>query len=97
MRVAVFFLFFVGLVIGFIIVKYSSIIHPDNVRVYLNVETSSEEIMLKSRNPVTTVEDIKKMRILCFLNTSPAKHGERSVHVHQIWGKHCDKLFFASM
>lgn len=43
-----------------------------------------------------TVEDVKKIRILCFLNTYPASHGKRAVHVMETWGRHCDKILFAS-
>lgn len=46
--------------------------------------------------PETTVAEVKKVRILCFLTTSPMSHGRRVVHIMETWGKHCDKILFAS-
>lgn len=44
----------------------------------------------------TTVADVKKIRILCFLTTRPMSHGPRASHILETWGKHCDKILFAS-
>lgn len=43
-----------------------------------------------------TVNDVKKMKILCFVDTAPKYHSKRVVHVLQTWGKHCDQVLFAS-
>lgn len=47
-------------------------------------------------NSTKTVEDVKKIRILCYLNTMPASHSKKAVHIRNTWHKHCDKLIFAS-
>lgn len=89
--------YIVGLAIGFFIYilidDYNTFARLSNTTVqsFKNILVGENTESVKN-----TVEDIKKIRILCFLNTSPAKHGERAVHVHQLWGKHCDKLLFAS-
>lgn len=44
----------------------------------------------------TTMADVKKIRILCFLTTRSQSHASRVTHILQTWGKHCDKILFAS-
>lgn len=38
---------------------------------------------------------VKKIRILCLINTNPANH-YRALHIRETWGRYCDKLIFAS-
>ena len=44
----------------------------------------------------TTVDDVKKIRILCSIQTRPVSHAQRAIHIMETWGKHCDKVIFSS-
>lgn len=82
--------FLSGVVIGLILfavlfsedTSYSATIPPveQNIKYVHNTEA---------------LEKIKKIRILCLLNTNPAHH-YRALHIKQTWGRNCDKLIFAS-
>lgn len=80
--------FLIGIVIGFLInkmfVQNSSDSSLSSAQQYLNEIESANEF-----------EEMKNIRILCLLNTYPANH-YKAIHVQQTWGKHCDKLLFAS-
>lgn len=42
------------------------------------------------------LQEVKKIRVLCFLNTRPASHSKKAIHIRNTWHNHCDKLMFAS-
>lgn len=81
------FLFLIGLAIGIV----------------LNIFFSSGELNTKTSYQIhrlekveRSIDEVKKLRILCFLNTNPASHSTRAVHILNTWSKHCDNLLFAS-
>lgn len=97
MKVIILPTYFFGLAIGF----FAYILIDDFNTIFRSTRTTVEPFKAifvdeNTESAENTVEDIKKIRILCFMNTSPAKHGERAIHVRQLWAKHCDKIFFAS-
>ncbi|XP_055310952.1 glycoprotein-N-acetylgalactosamine 3-beta-galactosyltransferase 1-like [Sitodiplosis mosellana] len=79
-----FFWFLIGFGIGF----------------FIDLNKSNEfEVDLRKAPPsdltqTSVVEDVKKIRILCFLSTMSKSYSTRAVHIMQTWGKHCDKLLF---
>lgn len=83
--------FLIGFGIGYI---FLSIVPEDenSIEENSNVIKNVSSISLANR----TVEDVKKIRILCFLNSRPATHSTRAIHILETWGKHCDKLLFSS-
>lgn len=92
MKVKIFVSIFVSYFVGFLIGILINILlknHP-------NTLVQPTDDALRVRNDGNAMEEVKKIRILCFLNSRPATHGTRAVHIRETWGKHCDKLFFAS-
>lgn len=91
------FLFFIGFAIGFFL---NQIIY---VEPKLKLKSIFRDKATKIQNdttpnivPETTIQDVKKIKILCFLHTMPKTHATRAVHVMETWGRHCDKLLFSS-
>lgn len=91
MEVAPIVYYIVGLAIGFLI----------NIFFIEQLENDKNSIIFQPINMTTkpaetTMEDVKRIRILCFLNTRPATHGNRAVHILETWGRHCNKILFSS-
>lgn len=102
MKVIILIIYFLcGIAIGIIssvITFYVSFDKPHESFKVSKPETSSIQNVVqlfcnKSKSNVSNAP--KKIRILCMLNTRPANH-YRAVHIQQLWGKHCDKLVYAS-
>lgn len=87
------FLFYLigGVVIGFV----ASVFFYDEPSVMNERAIPSMENFNKI-NESNALKEIKKIRILCMLNTSPGNHRKSALYIQQTWGKHCDKLVFAS-
>lgn len=92
-KVNAIFLFFIGISIGFILnvllfsEKPIKPFYKQNLKIFNQINLN---------NSLNTVDEVKKVRILCFLNTMPQSHSNKAVHIRQTWHKHCDKLLFAS-
>lgn len=84
----VFYWFLCGFWIGYIIDMFTSLELQTN-----KFETSSTR---HHRLMQTSFEEVKKIRILCFVSTMPKSHSTRAVHIVQTWAKHCDKILFFS-
>lgn len=83
----IFHYFLAGILIGFLL---RALFHEKTTKISLKISVRDDFIQTKA------IEEIKKIRILCMLNTNPSNHLKRAVHIQQTWGKHCDKLVFAS-
>lgn len=81
-------IFLVGLVIGLILNKFST---NDSTK---SLKRAVQDVLYESKT-ARDFHKIKKIRILCMLNTSPWNH-RRAIHIKRLWGKNCDKLLFAS-
>lgn len=85
------FLFLLGLTIGLCLDFLFSLEGPTTGKPYRFKQDSWQREGAKN-----IADDVKKIRVFCFLNTSPASHSKRAVHILNTWSKHCDKLLFAS-
>lgn len=93
MKANIIFLFLIGLTIGFI---FSTLLigdpdQPDKFSVQLEKFTGDKVDIQRA-----TIAEVRKLRILCFMNSSPQNHRHKAIHIYNTWGKHCDKLLFAS-
>lgn len=82
----VFTFFIIGFTCGFITIDLLST-KPDE---------NPQEIDFSPNPPLETSKVLKNIRILCVLLTSAENSHSKAIHVRQTWGKHCDKLIFAS-
>lgn len=80
----IFFLFLVGVSIGYVFNMAFYIKQPQFVN-------ASKELKFQS-----VLHPQKNLRILCYLHTFPGAYSKKAIHLMQNWGKHCDKLLFAS-
>lgn len=91
--------FIVGVVIGFISTTLfnehtsNSFAHSSLRR---NVEKMQHLVRVREIENQVAIEDVQKIRILCLINTHPNNHHTAAIHVQQTWGKHCNRLLFAS-
>lgn len=102
MREYKYFRYFVfGIVIGFISYTVFTEEPCDSQRRIISRQPDVHKYQIKQQSPenvanASEVDEVKRIRILCFLNTHPKNHFTRAIHVQQTWGRHCDKLLFAS-
>lgn len=89
MKSHIIFLFLLGLLIGFVF-DFLFRLEPAKKETHQTVSGVPSEIN------ETSIDEVKKIRLFCFLNTMPKSHSLRAVHILNTWSKHCDKLFFAS-
>lgn len=86
--------FLAGVVLGFIATQLLFNDEP-NVSKHFSLHTDKIEEFEKNED-IKSRKLLKKIRILCLINTCPKNHNIKAVHVKQTWGEHCDKLLFAS-
>lgn len=96
-RLNLFFLIYlIGFLIGFLTVsRFSNSTFRPKVSIKV-IEDFTIDMPQKIENNTTSMMNVKRIRILCFLNTRPSNHKNRAVHIKVTWAKHCDKLLFAS-
>lgn len=90
-----------GILIGFLIQIYlfESSSQDEKFLVQLNNSSIANGIQQQYRKNIefgNGVAAVKKIRILCFITTSPKFHGQKAIHVTETWGKHCDKILLSS-
>lgn len=95
--------YIIGFVLGFLIqilifggsCQYKRV----SVQLYNSSSSIANEILQHHRKIIefaSSVAAVKKIRILCFITTSPNFHGQKAIHVIETWGKHCDKILLSS-
>lgn len=89
--------FLIGVAIGFLFVLLiSSKAYDDDHTTPLPNNRIFSANTKRNKIKEATMADVKKIRILCILTTTRNAHTSRAIHIFETWGKHCDKLLFAS-
>ncbi|XP_060554843.1 glycoprotein-N-acetylgalactosamine 3-beta-galactosyltransferase 1-like [Ruditapes philippinarum] len=66
----------------------------DNISIYNNIEINKDQVNREQLHYKTT----RKVKVLCYIVTSPTFLWTRAFHVKQTWGSRCDKtLYFSSV
>lgn len=94
-HINVFLSFLIGIVIGFSWITLYSLESSNSQDEGCELNYSGLAKVLNSVEKTVLVKK-KRLRILCFLTTNPESHSKQAVHITKTWGKHCDKLIFAS-
>lgn len=96
MKLNIFLWFGIGFGIGYVSKRLTSFDSAQIESIIASQEVDTFDV--KTLNTfVPSIENVKKIQILCILNTKPADHSMRAIHIMKTWGKHCDKLLFMSM
>ena len=90
----IFYWFLIGVGIGYFTYQLISV-ESEAIEPSIKLEVNRTE-ELPPNLVQTNVENVKKIRILCFLSTMSKSHSLRAVHITETWGKHCDKLLLFS-
>lgn len=90
------FIFLTGIGIGFILTVLFNEKTIDTKHPKIKYDLFVSKHLNKVNISTNRLKEVKKIRILCFLNTRPANHLNKAVHIRNTWHKHCDKLLFAS-
>lgn len=84
----IFAFFIIGFCIGFIMIDLLS--RDPIIELEINYDYGGMVA------PDSSMDKVKKVRILCVITTSEKNHHLKAIHVHNTWAKHCDKVFFSS-
>lgn len=70
------------------IVKLTSVPYNERIKIHDKIRDLYNE---------TVAKDLySKVKILCWIMTTPANHKTKAIHVKNTWGRRCNKLIFMS-